>query len=131
MTYLFDTHSWLWLLLDPDRVGKKARGVVLDPRNDFCLSLASAWEIALKHAAGRLTLPEPPLSYVQSRTAEDGVRLLSIRLEHVCAAAELPRHHGDPFDRLLVAQARAEKYTIITHDRAFASYDVKVLDPAR
>jgi PIN domain nuclease of toxin-antitoxin system len=131
MTYLFDTHTWLWLLLDPGRVGKKTRGVVLDPKNDFCLSLASAWEIALKHAAGRLTLPEAPLSYVQSRTAEDGVRLLPIRLEHVCAAAELPRHHGDPFDRLLVAQARAEKYTIISHDRAFASYDVQLLDPAR
>lgn len=131
MTYLFDTHAWLWLLLEPERVGKKTRRLVLDARNDFCLSLASAWEIAIKHAAGRLTLPESPLSYIQSRSAEDGVRVLPIRLEHVCAAADLPRHHADPFDRLLISQARVEGYSIISHDRAFAAYDVRIIDPAR
>jgi PIN domain nuclease of toxin-antitoxin system len=131
VTYLFDTHAWLWLLLEPDRVGKKTRSLVLDTRNTFCLSLASAWEIAIKHAAGRLVLPEAPLSYIQSRTAEDGVRILPIRLEHACAAAALPRHHADPFDRLLLAQAQAEECALISHDAVFALYGVRVIDPAR
>jgi PIN domain nuclease of toxin-antitoxin system len=131
MRYLFDTHAWLWLLLAPERVGKKTRSLVLDGSHEFHLSLASAWEIAIKHALGRLVLPQEPLSYIESRTAEDGVKLLSIRLEHVCDAAALPRHHTDPFDRLLVAQARAEKLAIISHDASVARYDVRVVDPSR
>jgi PIN domain nuclease of toxin-antitoxin system len=130
VTYLFDTHAWLWLLLEPERVGKKTRVLVLNRGNEFCLSVASAWEIAIKHAAGRLLLPEAPLTYIQSRTAEDGVRLLPVRLDHVCSAAELPRLHADPFDRLLVAQARAEGMVFISHDQTVARYDVRVIDPA-
>jgi PIN domain nuclease of toxin-antitoxin system len=129
--YLFDTHAWLWLLLAPKRVGKKTKALVLDGRHEFHLSIASAWEIAVKHAAGRLALPEDPLEYVQSRTRDDGVKLLPIRLEHVCGAAVLPRHHADPFDRLLVSQARAEDLAIISHDENVALYDVRVIDPAR
>src|ERR1041384_4501860 len=88
MKYLFDTHAWLWLLMAPERVGKKMRALVRDGSHEFHLSVASAWEIAIKHALGRLTLPEEPLAYVESRTSEDGVGLLAIRLEHVCAAAD-------------------------------------------
>lgn len=131
MTYLFDTHAWLWLLLEPDRVGKKTKALVLDSHNDFCLSMASAWEIAIKYAAGKLELPEDPHSYIQSRTAEDGVTLMPIRLEHVCAAAALPRHHTDPFDRLLVAQAKAERLPLISHDSTLGRYDLTIIDPAR
>jgi PIN domain nuclease of toxin-antitoxin system len=97
--------------------------------NQFSLSIASAWEIAIKHAAGRLKLPEPPLAYIQSRTAEDAISLLPVRLDHVCAAAELPRHHVDPFDRLLIAQAKAEGLVFISHDRHAPLYDLKVVDP--
>ena len=131
MKYLLDTHAWLWLLLDPARIGSKMRKLVTDGKSEFHLSIASAWEIAIKHAAGRLTLPQPPLDYIQSRTREDGVSLLPVRLEHVCVAAELPRHHSDPFDRLLVAQARNEKATLVTHDENIAKYDVKIVDPTR
>jgi PIN domain nuclease of toxin-antitoxin system len=130
VTYLFDTHAWLWLLLAPERVGKKMRALVGDSRHEFQLSIASVWEMAIKQAAGRLVLPLAPLAYVQSRTSADGVRLLSIRLEHVCAAAVLPRHHADPFDRLLVAQAQSEGLSIISHDEAISRYDVRVVDPA-
>lgn len=131
MSYLFDTHAWLWLLLAPERVGKKTRALVESGGHQFYLSIASAWEIAIKHAAGRLVLPEPPLEYIRSRTSDDAVNLLSVRLEHVCSAAALPRHHADPFDRLLVSQARAEGLAIISHDEAFSQYDVRVVDPAR
>jgi PIN domain nuclease of toxin-antitoxin system len=128
--YLFDTHAWLWLLLAPERVGKRTRALVSSGKHDFHLSIASAWEIALKHAAGRLVLPVPPFDYIQSRTSEDGVGLLPVRLEHICTAAALPRHHSDPFDRLLAAQARAEDLTLISHDEALSLYDVRVVDPA-
>jgi PIN domain nuclease of toxin-antitoxin system len=131
VTYLFDTHVWLWLLLAPERVGKKTRALVLNGQHEFYLSIASAWEIAIKHAAGRLELPQAPLDYVQSRTSEAGVKLLPLRLEHVCGAAALPRHHADPFDRLLVSQARSEDLTMISHDENLARYDVRVLDPVR
>jgi PIN domain nuclease of toxin-antitoxin system len=129
VTYLFDTHTWLWLLLEPDRIGPKTRSLVLQRGHEFCLSIASAWEIAIKHVAGRLVLPEAPLQYINSRTTEDGVRLLSVRLEHVCSAAGLPRHHADPFDRLLIAQARIEGMQFMSHDQAVCRYDVQVVDP--
>jgi PIN domain nuclease of toxin-antitoxin system len=130
MKYLFDTHAWLWLLMAPERVGKKMRALAADGSHEFHLSVASAWEIAIKHALGRLVLPQEPLSYIESRTDEDGVKLLSIRLEHVCEAAVLPRHHTDPFDRLLVAQARSEDLAIISHDQNVARYDVRIVDPS-
>jgi PIN domain nuclease of toxin-antitoxin system len=74
-------------------------------------------------------LPEAPFDYIQSRTSDDGIGLLPTRLEHVCAASELPRHHTDPFDRLLVAQASAEDLTLISGDEAVARYARRVVDP--
>lgn len=71
MRYLLDTRAWLRLLLEPDRVGAKMRRLAADGGNEFHLSLASAWEIAIKHAAGRLTLPEEPFEYIRSRTRDD------------------------------------------------------------
>jgi PIN domain nuclease of toxin-antitoxin system len=130
MRILLDTHAWLWLMLEPERVGERTRSLVSGGANAFVLSIASVWELAIKHAAGRLDLPEPPLRYVQSRTQADGIALLTIRLEHACRAAELPRHHADPFDRLLVAQAELEGLTVLTHDRQVALYGVPTLDPA-
>jgi PIN domain nuclease of toxin-antitoxin system len=127
---LLDTHAWLWLLLEPDHVGPTTRRLVAAGEHSFQLSIASVWELAIKHAAGRLTLPEPPLDYVVSRTRADGIRLLAISVEHACRAAALPRHHGDPFDRVLVAQAELERLTIMTHDQHIPRYGVAVLDPS-
>jgi PIN domain nuclease of toxin-antitoxin system len=96
----------------------------------FHLSIASVWELAIKHAAGRITLPESPLSYVQSRVRADGISLLAISAEHACRAAVLPRHHADPFDRLLIAQAELDSLTLLTHDREIEAYGISVRDPA-
>ena len=79
MKFLLDTHAWLWMMLEPTRIGPRTRVVLAEP-DEFCLSTASAWEIAIKHAAGRLVLPEPPYSYILSRTKADGVRLLGIEV---------------------------------------------------
>jgi PIN domain nuclease of toxin-antitoxin system len=118
------------MMIEPSRIGKKTRTLCADPRTSFRLSIASVWEIAIKHAAGRLTLPEDPLRYVVSRTREDGIVILPIRVEHVCLASQLPRHHGDPFDRLLIAQAQGENLVLLTHDADIKKYDVDVRDPA-
>jgi PIN domain nuclease of toxin-antitoxin system len=131
MKYLLDTHTWLWLLIEPERVGKRTMAIALQESNELYLSLASAWEIAIKHAQGRLSLPESPMRYVESRTSEDGVKLLPLRLDHLCGAAALPRHHADPFDRVLIYQAQAEQMVIVSHDAAFKRYDVKVQDSTR
>lgn len=129
MKILLDTHAWLWMMLEPKRIGPKTRALVADRDNNFMLSLASVWELAIKHAAGRLVLPEEPASYVSSRTRADGVALLPLQLEHVCAAAQLPRHHADPFDRLLIAQASAEAAVLMTHDQHIPRYAIETLDP--
>lgn len=130
MNVLLDTHAWLWLMLEPDRIGPATRSLITAGEHAFFLSIASVWELAIKHAAGRVTLPEPPLAYVQSRTRADGIRVLAISVAHACRAAELPRHHGDPFDRLLVAQTELERFTILTHDLHIPRYGVPVLDPS-
>ncbi|HVK88408.1 MAG TPA: type II toxin-antitoxin system VapC family toxin [Kofleriaceae bacterium] len=130
MRILLDTHAWLWLMLEPARIGPATRALVEAGEHTFLLSIASVWELAIKHAAGRLTLPEPPHAYVQSRTRADGIRVLAISVAHACRSAELPRHHADPFDRLLVAQAELEQLTILTHDQHIPRYGVAVRDPS-
>jgi PIN domain nuclease of toxin-antitoxin system len=124
---LLDTHAWLWLVIDPERMRPDSRALASDPTNDILLSAASAWEIAIKYANGRLTLSEPPRSFVPSRMARTGAIGLSIEHAHALATATLPRHHADPFDRLLIAQAQVESLPILTADPVFGDYDVAVL----
>jgi PIN domain nuclease of toxin-antitoxin system len=94
------------------------------PSNDLVLSAVSSWEISIKYALGKLSLPEPPSRYVPSRMTASGSRGLAIEHAHAVRVAELPPHHRDPFDRLLVAQAQIEKLILVTADRQFEPYDV-------
>ena len=129
MTYLLDTHVWLWMLAEPRRLGA-IEGIVRDGGNDLLLSAASAWEIAIKHELGRLPLPEPPSVFVPSRLRQSGVMALFIEHEHVLATAQLPRHHRDPFDRLIVAQAQLLGVAILTADPTIGRYEVEAILPA-
>lgn len=124
---LLDTHVWLWFNSEPEKLGDEARETLVDPENDLFLSAASTWEIAIKHAAGRLELPAPPAQYIPIRLAENRVLPLNIQHGHTLAAAALPLHHRDPFDRMLVAQARYEKMTLATADPRLHAYDAQVL----
>ncbi|MHB8452453.1 MAG: type II toxin-antitoxin system VapC family toxin, partial [Mycobacteriales bacterium] len=90
-------------------------------------SAASCWEIAIKYGLGKLPLPVPPAEYVVTRLRGSGITSLAIEHRHALAVAELPRHHRDPFDRLLVAQARQEGFLLVTADPAFEPYDVERL----
>jgi len=124
--FLVDTHCWLWLQASPERLASEVLSLLADPANDLLLSAASSWEIAIKYALGKLPLPEPPARYVPRRMMASGSRGLAIEHAHTLRVAELPLHHRDPFDRLLVAQAQIEKLVLVTVDRQFESYDVQI-----
>lgn len=126
---LLDTHCWLWMESAPERFSIPMRRSLEDPGTELLLSVVSVWELAIKAALGKLELPEPIDTYVPSRLRRSQVGSLPVRLEHALEAAGLPLHHADPFDRMLIAQARAERLPILTADRAFAAYDVELLSP--
>ncbi len=111
----------------PERLPRRARRTVIDPKNELLLSAVSSWEIAIKYALGKLQLPVPPGEYVPSRMSDGGVAALAVQHHHALRVAELPPHHRDPFDRLLIAQAQVEGVPIVTADPQFSAYQVKVV----
>jgi PIN domain nuclease of toxin-antitoxin system len=113
-----------------DRLSQPARALLRDPENELFLSAASSWEIAIKYALGKLPLPLPPVDYVLSRMQTSGTSPLPIQHSHALHAGSLPRHHSDPFDRLLIAQAQLENLKILTADRQFEAYEVERLEAA-
>jgi PIN domain nuclease of toxin-antitoxin system len=127
MRLLLDTHSWLWMESEPERLGAAAERALRSLQNELWLSVASCWEVAIKFGAGRLLLSAHPSLYIPERLLRDSLRLVPIDLAHVTAVASLPHHHRDPFDRLLVAQAQAERLTLVTNDPAFGAYGIPLL----
>jgi len=127
MNLLLDTHVWLWLQVSPGRIRPDVLALLHDRGNRLVLSAASAWEIAIKYALGKLALPEPPSDYVSSRLSSGGVESLAVNHRHALRVASLAAHHNDPFDRLLIGQASIERLTIVTADQAFERYDVSLL----
>ncbi len=124
---IVDTHVFLWWAEDSPRLSRRARAVLADEGAHLLWSVASTWEIAIKVGLGRLRLPEPVLDYVTSRLAEHGIDSLAIEHAHAACVAELPHHHGDPFDRLLIAQAIVEKVPVLTADARFGEYAIDVV----
>lgn len=127
MKLLLDTHCWLWMLAAPERLSAAARRLVAAGENELLLSAASAWEIAIKHTLGKLRLPEPPAAYLPPLMSASGVTPLPVLHGHAFRVADLPPHHRDPFDRLLIAQAQVEGIPILTADPVFSRYDVEVI----
>jgi PIN domain nuclease of toxin-antitoxin system len=111
---------------EPARLGD-VLDTLADEQTDLVVSAASAWEIAIKCGLGRLVLPEPPARYVPSRIRAIGAAPLSVDVIDALAVADLPPHHRDPFDRLLVAQARRHGFTLVTADEVILHYDVENL----
>jgi PIN domain nuclease of toxin-antitoxin system len=127
---LLDTHCWVWWVCEPEKLADSALGIIRDSGNEVCFSAASSWEIAIKCSLGRLKFPEPAERFIPQRLARDGFTALPVEHAHALHVASLPRHHRDPFDRLLIAQAQVEGLPILTADPQFQAYDVEVL-PAR
>lgn len=127
MRLLLDTQVWIWMHLDPDRLRPDIQETLIDGSSTLILSAVSSWEIAIKYSLGKLPLPEPPQTYIPTRMRRDAVDALPITHVHTLHVATLPHHHGDPFDRLLIAQAQLEGIPIVTADPQIARYDVEVL----
>lgn len=128
MRALLDTNAWLWFTGDSARLGPKTRALIRDRTNELHLSIASAWEVAIKGGLGKISGVGDPAVFVRTRLRRQHVLTLGISLDHVLAVAALPQHHRDPFDRLIVAQAQAESLTVVTADDRLGLYDVRVHD---
>jgi PIN domain nuclease of toxin-antitoxin system len=120
---LVDSHVVLWHVLDDPRLGPTPTAAIEADNAEVLVSIASLWEIAIKRALGKLEAPDD----LPQRIEELGFEMLPITAEHAWRVRDLPHHHGDPFDRLLIAQARAEALPIVTADPSFAAYDVTVV----
>ena len=128
MNLLLDTQALLWWKQGSRKLGPRARRAIERDAATVRVSAASAWEIAIKARAGRLRLVEGLHTWMPEELRRNGFLIVNITIEHAVAVALLPDHHDDPFDRLLIAQARHENLTVVTSDTAFDAYDVNVLD---
>lgn len=127
MTYLLDTHALIWAANNDARLGPNARSVVVSDSSTLAVSVASAWELSIKVGLGQLHLTPNVVSWFTKATSLGRIQVLPIELAHLADLETLPRHHGDPFDRMIICQASALGLTILTRDRAFNDYDVSTL----
>jgi PIN domain nuclease of toxin-antitoxin system len=127
MKALIDTHTFLWWNTEDPRLSSRAREIIADGTNEIFLSAASAWEIAIKTAKGRLVLPEEPALYVASRMSLHRIQPLPVQVSHALRVYELPPYHADPFDRLLVAQCQLESLPLITKDEEIQRYELETI----
>ena len=127
MKLLLDTCTFLWFQADSPQLSHPARAHILDPANEVYLSVASVWEIARKYAQGGLSLPSHPSTLIPAVRKDSGIESLSLTETDVLAAEKLQLFHKDPFDRMLIAQALMGGLAIVTPDRAFEPYPVRVI----
>jgi PIN domain nuclease of toxin-antitoxin system len=126
LNLLLDTHVALWAITDHPKLSQKARDLIQSPKISVWVSVASIWEIAIKHALGRGDMPVSSQDALRYFQASD-YRLLSVEADHAVAVGELPMHHQDPFDRILVAQALVEPMRLMTHDALVALYSDTII----
>ena len=127
MKLLLDTHVFLWLNDDPERLSANVKDLCESGAHEFYLSMASPWEMQIKSQLDKLSLAMPIEELIDKNTQENNIQLLPIELSHISHLARLPSHHKDPFDRLIIAQAIVEGMTIVTVDHAFTAYSVPVV----
>jgi PIN domain nuclease of toxin-antitoxin system len=125
MRCLMDTHIFIWWILDHPKLPRSSRQIIADSTTELFFSSASAWEIIIKSTIGKLSLPENPTGWIRKHLDLNRINALPITLEHALMLHELPNLHKDPFDRIMVAQARCEDLTIITDDEWIPKYAVK------
>ena|SRR2546421_8699537 len=127
MKLLLDTHAFIWMFDEPEKLSPKASALLADGDNDLILSVVSVWEMQIKMQTGKLRLAIPLRQLIREQVQTNGLRLLPVVLKHVLTLDSLPAHHKDPFDRLLVAQANVEGVFLVSSDPVFSSYPVKLL----
>lgn len=124
MNLLLDTHVLLWWLADDPRLSAEARAIIGDGSNVVFVSAASIWEIRIKQALGKADIPADFREVLQAQS----FLFLDVTVDHAHAVGELPLHHRDPFDRMLIAQAQTERSAIMTHDASFRSYGIPLIE---
>ena len=127
MKLLLDTHAFLWWVEGAPALGRRARAAVADPDNEVFLSIASCWELAIKLSLGKLRLTQSLERFIPEQLTQNGFGLAGLESRHVARVAELPFHHRDPFDRLLIAQALHDDLAVVSADRVFRKYGVPVI----
>jgi len=127
MKLLIDTHVFLWLRNSPDKVPKDVLQLYQNSNNVVFLSMASIWEMQIKNQLGKLDLDLPLGELVEQQCLENELKILNIEAEHIYALQNLPFHHSDPFDRLILSQAQIENLTLASADRIFHQYDVNLI----
>lgn len=123
MKFLLDTHSLLWTVFEPDKLSTEAQEIIVDHNNIICVSLISLWEISIKQNIGRLDIPKEFFEVV----SDGGFEILPLTIDQIKKYRTLPLHHRDPFDRMLIIQARQQKLIFITRDSEISQYDVEIV----
>ena len=127
MKFLIDTHTFIWYVTNNSKLSSVAQKLIDDGNNDVLLSIASVWEMGIKHSIGKLTFELPFMTFVTLQMQQNSMEILNIRIEHLDVVANLPLHHRDPFDRLIISQTMVEQLPIVGVDKAFDSYAVRRL----
>jgi PIN domain nuclease of toxin-antitoxin system len=125
MRVLLDTHAFLWLVSDDSRLSQTARTVFLDNDNEILLSAVTGFECAVKYSLGKLHLAEPPALFIQRRIEANSFTVLGLSMDHTVRVADLPFHHRDPFDRLLIAQCLVDNLPILSADSQLSAYGIE------
>jgi len=128
MKLLLDTHTFIWWADQPEKLSPNALSALEDEANELLLSVASVWEMQIKIQLGKLKLSLPLKELIKNQQEANDLMVSPVALTHVLALDDLPYHHKDPFDRLLIAQSIAEGLTLVTADSQFSAYSVKLLD---
>lgn len=124
MRLLLDTHTFLWFFTGDVKLSTNVRYLIEDENNEKLFSIASIWEMAIKQSKGRLTLSLPLKDYIEQKFRLDDFNLLTINLDHLDVIVTLPFHHGDPFDRLIIAQSMVEDIPVLSRDSVFDAYPI-------
>jgi PIN domain nuclease of toxin-antitoxin system len=127
MRLILDTHAFLWWIVDGPPLAARGRDVVKNPANELFLSVASAWEIAIKVNLGRLRLPDRPDRFIPGQLMKNAIEPLPVEMSHALYVSRLPAIHRDPFDRIIIAQSILEKMPVVTRDTDIAKYKIKTL----
>jgi PIN domain nuclease of toxin-antitoxin system len=122
---ILDTHTFIWFILGDPRMNNSLRSQI--ENNDNFLSIASVWEMAIKHSIGKLNFNLTFAEFVEQQIILNGIQLITIKIEHILTVSQLPLYHRDPFDRMLIAQAIAENIPILSADTIFDTYPIKRL----
>ena len=124
MRLLLDTHTFIWYVTDNPKLSAHVKLLIEDENNEKLVSIASIWEMAIKHSIGRLNFSLPFMEFVGQQLTVSNIGLLEINLQHIEVVASLPLHHRDPFDRLIIAQSMVEQIPILSVDAIFDAYAI-------